>query len=595
MALTLWINGTQRSIKTGTLDVQETLNGRASMRVGVRSTDGSYIPTIDHEVELREGASTVVFKGIIVDVLVTYLAMGAGLVSTIDVSDYNHYPERRVVRASTGGGISGRDAIDYLVANFLAVYGVTRDPAMPSGATLGALAYDYARVNEVLDDIVRLAAPTGWVWRINENKVLTAFVPGAAAWPCPFTVADGASNIVGDITIRRPREQYANRVFLTYGDGTAVPATVVQDNTSEQASRGIYEMALSTPGPLDQATATEICQGYLTQLSATPTQVEFVTREAGAHAGQTISIVLTNRSLSGNYLITDVRAYDVGGVAFYQITAISGSVPVQTWRETYRLWADRSTPRGGVGWGTYTSGLVLFFEDGESGSSLATLGFVDFSGTTTNLGAANTSGQGLNGTTYGILASNSYPEVGHNVPSPGYGERRDGWVEFYTDFSDPQEFGWTLVAATNGNYSSATAPIFDLYIGTDSGTNKFWLYTGYDYPSAVAELSDAFQSDTETLVKVAWRQSTYTGGAPNADGEVRVYLNGSQVWAVTGIHVADGSSTEPYEVTRIYTNPCGRIDEIRFGYGVVNLATPTGAVPSDTLVMAGYAPTLVIV
>jgi hypothetical protein len=129
-----------------------------------------------------------------------------------------------------------------------------------------------------------------------------------------------------------------------------------------------------------------------------------------------------------------------------------------------------------------------------------------------------------------------------------------------------QAFGWTFIAAMDGNYSNSGTPIFDVYVGTDSGAPTFWVYTGTSPGTPIAQVSNVFTANTETLVRVEWRQSTYTGGVENSDGSIRILVNGTQVLSAVGVIIADGGSSASYEVTRIYTNPCGTVDEIRFGY-----------------------------
>lgn len=572
MAVTISVGGTLRTLEAKSLDVIEGINGRSSLRAGIYSATGAYIPAVDDVVILYEGA-TIVFMGLITDITVRYLVMGASLVTFIDAADFSHYTERRVIKGETGGGITGRDAVDYIVSQTLAVFGVTRDPGMGTGATLGALSYDYMKVSEALDEIGRIAAPTGWLWRIDDAKVLKAFLPGAAAYACPFGVTAIDSNIVGDIEVKTMRSQYANRVILTYGDGSPTPAIVIANDTAEQTARGIFEVALQLAGPMTAAQALTTATARLKQLSFTPKQVTFVTRETGAHSGQTISIVLPARSLNGDYLINEVQMYDADGKnVFYRIMATEGATPITSWKETYKLWAGMPVARGGVAWGGVTPSTLLFSEDFESGSTLATLGAMNYLGAAAS-GAANTTANGLNGTTWGMLATagapGNYPEVGWDIPAPGYGSRRDGWVQFYCDFSRLQSGGWTFVAPTDGNYAASNRPIFDLYVGTSGANRKFWVYTGQSPGTAIAEATNVFAASTSQLVRVSWRQSTYTGGTPNSDGELRVRINGSEVLSAVAVVIAAGTSytTTGYEVTRIYTNPCGRLDEITAGYG----------------------------
>jgi hypothetical protein len=289
----------------------------------------------------------VAFRGIVVDTSIEWLALGDGYVITVDASDYSCLAERRLIRASTTGGISGRTAIDYVVDTYLAGYGVTRDAGMPAGATLGALSYDYEKATKVLDDIVRIAAPTGWLWRINENKVLTAWAPSIATHPCPFTMETSDPNTVGDISIKELREEYANRVILTYGDGTDTPAGVISEDTVAQASRGIFEAKFSIPGTIDAATAQQIANGHLVRLVNTPTQIRFNTITPGARAGQTIGVDLPARNISGDYMITEMEIRDVDGKnVFYTITAIEGNAVRYSWKDTYINWADKGNYRG---------------------------------------------------------------------------------------------------------------------------------------------------------------------------------------------------------------------------------------------------------
>jgi hypothetical protein len=96
---------------------------------------------------------------------------------------------------------------------------------------------------------------------------------------------------------------------------------------------------------------------------------------------------------------------------------------------------------------------------------------------------------------------------------------------------------------------------------------KFEVSTGYG--TYTAEVSNVFTANTDTLVRVEWRQSTYTGGVENSDGSIRILINVTLVLYATGVINSAAVLSAPYEVTRIYTNPCGTVDEIRFGYGGV--------------------------
>lgn len=350
----LTIDGTPRAWMGGSVQGFDRINGRSSLRIGIRSLDGSYVPDDGDDVLFEDSASNVLFGGFVTNPDQQRIKYTDALVTMIDCEDYTALAERRLVNASTTGGITGRDAIDYVVTNYLAVYGVTRDAGMGAGATLGALSYNYAPALDVINDIVKLAAPTGWVWHIDESKVLSAWLPGSGTVPCPWSITPTSSKVAGsDITISRNLQYYANRVILEYGDGTSTPAVATADDAGEQAARGLKEAAIKAAGPFDAATAQDIADAYLARLVRRPKQIVFTTMEPGARAGQTLTVNLPVRSLSGDFLITEVGYSDVQSKhLFYQITAIEGGSLAPTWVDQLSQWS------GGSGSGLATIGSI---------------------------------------------------------------------------------------------------------------------------------------------------------------------------------------------------------------------------------------------
>lgn len=354
MDVDLYINGVWREVAVLSLSVHEGLNGRSTMRCRVQ-TAAVDVPELDDAVvlEMNSGSpSDVLFAGVISDVDEQWLDPDGNRITSITSEDYTALADRRFINASTTGGISGRDAIDYVVTNYLAAYGVTRDPSMAAGATLGALAYDYARATDVINDIVRLAAPDGWLWRIDENKVLTAWEPSAVAYPCPWSLTS-PSQLAGNLAIKPSRERYANRVVLSYNDGTATPAEVVASDAAEIAARGIFEMVFKASGPLDATTAQAIADAYLVQLLVRPRTITFPTVVQGARAGQILAVNLPDDSLVGDFLITELEMVDLDGVDLtYRITAVEGAVKTASWKDTFRQWSGNGASSGVASVGT---------------------------------------------------------------------------------------------------------------------------------------------------------------------------------------------------------------------------------------------------
>ena len=344
---TLTINGTPRDVKDGSLRIVDNVNRRSSLSASIRSLDGSYSPDEDDDVVFEDASANVLFGGAVMKVEEDWQLQGDTLFSPIQCEDYTALAERRFISGAVSAGLSGRDAIDLVVDNYLAPYGVTRDAGMGAGATLGELSYDYASAMQVINDIVKLAAPDGWVWRIDEDKVLTAWAPGVGV-PCPWSMTTGSSKVAGgDIRISRSLEYYANRVVLVYGDGTSTPATVDADDSGEQTTYGIYEKVIRAAGPFDATTAQAVCDAYLTKLLVRPRTIVFTTQEPGARAGQTLSVNLSARSLVGDFLITQIETWDwQGKELFHRITAVEGGVLPPTWKDQ------------AAGGGTGSSGLV---------------------------------------------------------------------------------------------------------------------------------------------------------------------------------------------------------------------------------------------
>ncbi|MGE0363375.1 MAG: hypothetical protein AB7R67_21865 [Vicinamibacterales bacterium] len=352
-AATVTIGGSPRAWRAGTLHIVENVNRRSTLRVGITSRDGSYVPDVDDEVEVEDGSSNVLFGGLVRKPTEEWIEKTAALITDVEAWDYTALAERRLIAASVAAGLSGRDAIDAVIAGVLAVYGVTRDPGMPAGATLGELTYDFATAMQVLNDVVRLAAPAGWAWRIDEGKVLRAWEVGTEA--CPWAISPSSSKVAGgDFAITREVDYYANTVYLVYGDGTAENAVVSATDAGEVSANGPYDTVIRAKGPYDGTTAQAIVDAYLARLLQRPKQITFQTLEPGARAGMTLAVNFPARNLSGDYLITQVETRDIadGQHLLYSITASQGGTLPASWK-------DETGTSGGSASGAVTVGGTI--------------------------------------------------------------------------------------------------------------------------------------------------------------------------------------------------------------------------------------------
>lgn len=344
MNVDLYIGGIWRPVKTGTLVVQESINGRSTLEAGILSADASYRPQANETLALyRDSEPDPCFAGIIREPDEETLSPEA-IVTKITAGDYSGLADRRLVKASTPGGVTGRDAIDYGIT-FLASYGVTRDPAMPPGATLGALSYDYASLTTVFNDIVRLAAPAGWLWRIDESLVFRAWQPSAGEYPAPWALSAGNMDaiIVGALKVKQNWAHFFNRVIVVYGDGSATPGVAVAEDLASQASVGIFETAVQVPGPIDAGTATAVANSILAQAMVVPREIVFTTFTGGLRAGQTMTVNLPIYDVNNQFLLTEVRFADEDADRLkYTIKAIEGGIVSGSWKDTYRQWSGSS-------------------------------------------------------------------------------------------------------------------------------------------------------------------------------------------------------------------------------------------------------------
>lgn len=123
---------------------------------------------------------------------------------------------------------------------------------------------------------------------------------------------------------------------LVLGTDEGLTASVVAEDTDQQAAYGIYDLVISKPEIFDAAYATEVATQALARGLFVTQTVQWTTTEYGLKPGQTISIVLPVRNLNGSYLITDVKTTADQGQLFWAVTAVGGAVYPRTWRDAYR-------------------------------------------------------------------------------------------------------------------------------------------------------------------------------------------------------------------------------------------------------------------
>jgi hypothetical protein len=211
------IAASSKTIRSGTLRISETANGRNTMSCDVVSTNGSYRPSIGAEVILTEDG-TRIFGGLIDSTFeASVVEQGTTpIVNSITCVDFNSYADRIFI-TNTAGSTTLEAWIDYIVAALgtAGFSGVTKHGSQATGPTLPALTYTNRLLRDVLDE---LSALSGYTWNFDYSKVFRMISPGSSA--APFNVVPASdSNAIGDITCELSRPDYANRVILEYGQG----------------------------------------------------------------------------------------------------------------------------------------------------------------------------------------------------------------------------------------------------------------------------------------------------------------------------------------------------------------------------------------
>lgn len=423
MAFSVTINGSTKTVKRGTLRITKTANGRSTCAFTVISTDGSYRPPLDATVVVADGATTL-FGGLINQPSEQGVVGGKGIAAIetdISAGDFNAYADRRYIKEDfPAQTLAAR--LTTIVANYLAVYGVSLSGSQVTGPSLPARSYDYVQLSEVLNETATMTQASGeaFAWSIDASKVLVMAQPSTVAAPFDL-VGDTLADVIGDITVEPNREHYANRVIIKVppkteihrletftGDGSTTtftpqytliksygyvqigtnqyetlntptdpdaatwtydpstntitrnsgaPAsgdtisfwfdgtfngTAVAEDAGEITTYGPYEMVVKVEDVPPDTTIQALADAYLAQSLLVPKSVKYRTFTGGLVPGQSQTITVSRRNLSGSAVITDVNIRDLGRTTLtYDVTAV---IDAQTnlnksWRDVYKTWS----------------------------------------------------------------------------------------------------------------------------------------------------------------------------------------------------------------------------------------------------------------
>ncbi len=323
----LTIAGVQQQIYAG-WSITQAANNTGTMRFGVLSADGSYIPALDAQVVYFENGEQV-FGGNVSQVR-TGGAGGEGstaIVSDVTATDFNAIAGRQYFI----GVLPIATLKHQLEAIVPYCYGCFLDPAQADGPTIDS-AVDYTgwKISDLLN---QLSKRTGYVWEIDYFKYLRMYVPGTKV--APFNITTPNSKAVLDVTVEPSRQNFANLVTVYGKNGKK---SIASDVPSILAN-GFWEIVVSDSENDDQASLDHLAAAVLAASLPVLKTVKYNTLETGLQAGMTQQIVLPGRQVNNTYIISEVqRRYLRNYISGFAVTAIEGLVLVNGWREIIKTW-----------------------------------------------------------------------------------------------------------------------------------------------------------------------------------------------------------------------------------------------------------------
>jgi hypothetical protein len=225
---TISIGGVSKELRPG-WRISETANGRALLRCAVLSRNATYRPALDAEVLITENGVRIFGGHVNTPSEAGLGGKGVRAIETqISAVDFNALADRRYV--IDGGFPAGTTLISALtsIVGMLAAYGVTLDAAQVTGPALPLLVHRLRSITSILDEI---SVITGYLWRIDYDKKLRMFLPGALS--APFTLTTASRLAEGDIAVEPSRTDYANRVYVEAGTGTSEVTVTMTGNGTQ--------------------------------------------------------------------------------------------------------------------------------------------------------------------------------------------------------------------------------------------------------------------------------------------------------------------------------------------------------------------------
>jgi hypothetical protein len=202
------------------LGFDQALQSRAIWRCVLKDYAGVYRPVRRQEV-IATIDGVRVFGGVIQRFRETDFGNYIGNHCTIEAASFEKICDRRPFNGISLGPTL-RDHLDHLVTVRLIGTGITRDPAMAAGPTIGPYGVDFGYLTDIFDELASIAGTVsggnGWYWRIDPFKVIGFYRVGAVAAPRNLT---DSNDTIRRIAYDDDDGAYVNGVIVQYGGSAA--------------------------------------------------------------------------------------------------------------------------------------------------------------------------------------------------------------------------------------------------------------------------------------------------------------------------------------------------------------------------------------
>lgn len=185
---------------------------------------------------------------------------------------------------------------------------------------------------------------SAWITWPDQMKVV-AQTPGASG-----------NNIAATTTSATGRWLWEGNqpISALYGGADeALTGQVEANDQTQQSLYGMWEKIVSAQSVRDYNVATDLVNSLLQQSTSTITTAHYVTARTGVHPGQTQTINVPERGLSGIFTITDVTISLLETHARRAVTVTGGSIVTKRWQD------DAKVMLGGGGGGTTIGAFVI--------------------------------------------------------------------------------------------------------------------------------------------------------------------------------------------------------------------------------------------